>query len=903
MKKTFKKLLFMIVIMMIVITTGCTVTKFDLKAEGNVSTIEQGASVQLSVSVTNSVTYAVEEGDATVSKDGLLTCGETALVDSQIIVSATCDLGVAKLTLKVAQAYPTAIELVANSDVITKGQLVDLKVNFDPSYANGEEIIYEVIEGSEFAEVVDSKLKIKEEVLQEAIIGQKIVVKATTETTNLSDTVELLAVKAAVEKIEIVADKDVLVYDSSVKLDINYFPEIAGYNESCEFSISEGSEYVELNGDVLTIKDGAVEEEINGKTVVIKATLVSNDLITDEIVISLSEREKINIVVSDKTFIAGENATELLIPEAYDKDFNLLDLAVSDFTYTSNNEEVVKVGLNSGVLTPVGHGQAQITIKYQNSETVCDVYVIVIPEAIELNNLSTHVLSSRKYYYSIYETLAFDIEFTNDPLYKVTNSKLAYQFELLDEEGNVVETNETLATVENGEIKFNVTGDIRVTITTDSSLNGKNTTASEKSTSIIVSVNDGENIRTIEDLIRYSSSSYSGKACNILNNLKLTESSNFGFDDSRRYKGLTFKGDRFIYGNGYVFDTLDLPLSQSQVRSNDLFYFNVTGQSNTHTVQIHDLEIVGNYDLERKYVGNIEADKGKDGVNGSFYRAIYIGGNLNMNCGICEDLIISNLKVSSFYVGLRIDHTVNSYVTDINISQCTSNGIELNQNFITLNNIYVGQVGAFAIEMVPDDLVKEADGTIHGTAGHNYNQTPDTKLTGSITSTNFNNGKSTVYMQSLQLQGYTVADILMMIVSAKIQYVSQLAASQTGLTVEQCQMYFADLAYRCLFKNADPSQALINFFLLVFVNPTDEIFMGYNKGNKEHIFGTYSSDEEDGNMITLDQILEDALTTLISGGSYDDYKNYKYILSDLDLTTSLGVNLGEVIFVNESYNK
>ena len=95
------------------------------------------------------------------------------------------------------------------------------------------------------------------------------------------------------------------------------------------------------------------------------------------------------------------------------------------------------------------------------------------------------------------------------------------------------------------------------------------------------------------------------------------------------------------------------------------------------------------------------------------------------------------------------------------------------------------------------------------------------------------NGKSTAYMASLKLGEYTIPQILMMIVAGKIEYVSKIAASQTGLSVEECQMYFANLAYQCLFKDADAGQGLMNFFLLVFVDPTSDKFMGYNKGNKE----------------------------------------------------------------------
>ncbi len=903
MKKTFKFLSYALVVLAMITLVGCSIVKFELKTEGNVTTIEQGKSVQLLVKGSNTATYAVEEGEATVNTDGLLTCLDTAPIDSKIVVSATSDLGTAKLTLKVVQASATSIKLSADSKTIKKGQTVNLVVDFLPTNAKEEDVSYEVVKGDSFAEVKDGKLTIKEDAKQEDILGEVITIKATTNTTSLSDELEIEVVAASVEEIVLTSDSETLVFGSTLKFNVSYVPEFAGVNADYVLSVVEGNEFVEIIDNELCFKEDVKEEEINGKVVIVKVTLEGNENVFDELEVTLTEREKINIIASDKTIIAGENASELIIPEAYDKDFNLLDLSVNDFTYESTNEDVVKVGLNDGKLTPVGHGHAQITISYENSSTTCDVYVIVVPEAIELSGLNTHILKTRKYYYSMNETLEFAIEFTNNPVYKNTCNELVYKFELLDENNEVVETSDPIATVSENAITFNVEGNIRVTITTNSSLNDKNTEKYEKSTSIVVSVNDGVNIRTHEDLIKYSNDIYNGKAANFVNDIILTETANFGIDDAKRYEGLNLFGDRFLYGNGYQVNLLDLPLSDSQTRANSLFNFGIHGRENTHTVEIYDLELVGNYDLNRQYIGNNETDKGKDAYNGSFHRGITISANYAEQYGVCKDLIISNVKVSNFNVGLRISHAVDAYVSDISISQCTTNGIELNQNIITLNNIYVGQVGAFAIEMVPDDIVKEADGTLHGTAGLKFNETPDTKLTGSVSSVNFNNGKSTAYMASLKLGEYTIPQILMMIVAGKIEYVSKIAASQTGLSVEECQMYFANLAYQCLFKDADAGQGLMNFFLLVFVDPTSDKFMGYNKGNKEDLFGTYSSDEVDGNVITIDKILTDALNTLLSGGSYDAYKNYKYVLLDLDLTSSLGFNLGEVLVVNEAYNK
>lgn len=901
MNKNFKKVLkfFVCIIAMIMVVSlaGCARKNFELKATGDVTTIEPGASVQLYVNKKGSYDYAIVAGQATVSETGLLTCLENAEIDSQIIVSASTKRGSSQLTLTVKKGVNPAIELTADSKTIEKGQKVNLSVKF--SLTEEQDYEYKIISGDKFAEIKDDKLVIKEKSKLEDIVGEVIVIQVISADEKLVDEVQIEVVGG----IYLTANTTSLLFGDTAELTATCEPEFGGETATYTYSVVEGSEYVSLSGNVLKIKDGVTEAAINGQKAVVRVTLDSNPKVKADLEFNLFAKNSVDIVVSEKTFIAGENALEILLPEVYDKNLNLVDVNLSDFTFTSSNEDVVKIGERAGELVPVGHGQAEITVSYLDAQAVCDVYVIVVPEAVEFTNLSTQILTTHKYYYSIEEALAFEFEFIKDEVYKTSSTKVSYQFELLNKDGEVVESGDSVAKVTDAGIKFNTTGEIKVTVTTNSSLNGKNTEDIEVSTSIIVNVNDGLNIHTVSDLAKYADANYIGKAANFINDIKLTENENFGYDSSQRYNGLTLKGDRYFYGNGYAIDLLDLPLSEAQIRSNDLFYFNIDGKENKHTVEIYDLEIIGNYDLDEEYIGNVEADKGKDAYNGSFHRALSIGGSVESIHGICEGLVLSNLKVSNFNVGLRIDHIVDGYVTDINIAQCASNGIELNQNIITLNNIYVGQVGAFAIEMVPDDIIREADGTLHGTAGYGYNETPETKLTGTITSTNYNNGKSTAYMESLNLGGYTIPDILMMITAGKIQYVSALAAEKTGLSVEECQMYFADLAYRCLFKDADASQGLINFFLLVFVNPADETFMGYNKGNQEHIFGNYTSEEEDGNIISLDKILEESLYTLIQGGSYDNYKNYKYILIDLDLTSALGFNVGEVLIVNEAYEE
>lgn len=905
MKNTTKTILLSFVFVFMLILSGCLKDKLVLNVPNNVTSISQGETLQITTN-DEKAKFEVTQGFATIDATGLLTCNEEAEIGSKITVTATSSLGSAQISFIVTQAKVNRIQLNASSTTIKKGDSVTLSVNYYPTSAEKDEVTYEVINGSDFAKVENDQLTIKNDAVEADIIGKKIIVKATTKVTKVSDEIEIEVKEANIEAIELKTSNTTLIYGKSVELFVSFIP--AFKTGEYSLSIVEGAEYIDLIDHTLTIKESMDEATINAKKVTIRATLKENTNIYDDIEIILSEREKIDILVEDKNIIAGIQAVESLLPEAYDKEGNLLDLTVNDYTFTSSDTSILTIGEHDGKITPVGHGMATVSVKYQNSEAKCNIYVMVVPEAIDFNDLSVNTMKTHKYYYSYVEELEFNISLTTLSAYQTASTTLTYKFELLDESGNVVTSGDEVATVNEGKISFNKIGNVKVTITTNSSLNNKDTSSYEKSTSIIVAVNDGVNIRTVADLKSYAAGTYEGKAANFINDIYITATDNFGIDSANRYSSLEFFGDRYLYGNGYVVSTSKLELIKSTEKANDLFYFKGTSDP-YFTVEIYDLELVGIVDVMGQYMGELDAYKGQSLLEGSdlvvgFRRALRIGQNVEYDsCRPVKDLVISNVKVSGFYVGLRLDHVVDGYVTDINISQCLSNGIECNQNIITFNNMYVGQVGAFAIEMVPDDI-KKVDGVLKTCAGLNLDEAPKTTLTGYIDSTNFNNGKSTPYMSALSISGYTIPDILNMILNGKIQYAAQQAAALTGMTVEQCQTYLADLANKCIFKDGDAKTSLLNFFLLVFVDPTDEDFLGYNKGNKDKLFGTYESGEEDANMITIDQILTDAITTLATGGSYDAYKNYKYILLDLDLTsTQFGVNLGEVVIVNEAYTE
>ncbi len=914
MKMTFKSILITVTLLLILLITGCSTDRITLSAPNNATTISQGESMQL-VSNDQNAKYEISSGSAVIDANGLLKCNVDAEVGSKITILATSSIGTAKLVLTVTASKVTAIDLVADSETIKYGQSVELSVKYTPESALPEEVSYEIIQGAEFAEINEGVVTIKTSADPLAIIGEKIIVKATTKLTKVSDQVEIEVVKALVSELVLKSSSSVLAYGKQVTLSADFIPAFLQGSEEYQLSVVKGSDLVTLNDHVLEIVDGLADEAIKGQKVTLRCELVSNSAVFAEIEIALAEREAIDLYVEEKYIIAGVNQVEALLPKAYDEEGTLLsELTIADFSFVSDNENILTIDEN-GVITPVGHGKATVTVKlenhetYGNSQTTCDVYVMVVPEAIELIDLSSTIMSNRKYYYSNKETLSLNTELTIPSKYQSAATLLNYSFELLNDANEVIASGAEVAEVNDGQITFKQLGNVKVTVSTNSSLNAYNTAAYEKSTSIVVAVNDGYNIRTLADLQVYAANG-EGKAANIINDLYMTKDVNFGVDGANRYASLEFTGDRYLYGNGYIFSLKELELVKITDGENapDLFIFK-EGSESVYTVEIYDFEVLGIVDVNGQYSGNVEAFKGMSLLEGDkvaygYRRALRIGRNIRYGKYAVKDLVMSNVKVSGFEVGIRLEHIVDGYVTDINISQCLTNGIESNQNIITFNNIYVGQVGAFAIEMVPDDVSKNSTtGLLETCAGLNFNETPKTTLTGYIKSINYNNGQSTPYMSSLNLQGNTIPDIITMIVNQKVQGYAKYATTIQGntLTEQEWTNYLTGLVCQCLFKDADVSQKLINFFLLVFIDPTNANFAGFSEGNKNNLFGVYQSDEADGNMITVEQLLEGFISATLQGQTYTAYQNYKYIRLDLDLTAAGLFNLGETVVVNEAY--
>ncbi|MBE5758005.1 MAG: hypothetical protein E7345_03650 [Clostridiales bacterium] len=726
----------------------------------------------------------------------------------------------------------------------------------------------------------------------DAEIGSEIVVVAKVGEV-LSNQISVGVVHLMPSEISLIPSNDKIAIGGKVEFTIEATPNYSSYS-NYSLKILSGDDIAEIVDGVLKIKDGVTGEEAEGKEIEVKAILSDSNISATTKIEVVSAEKVTSVIAKNKNIIAGKNAIEKIEPSAYNEAGYLLETASGDYSYSSSDETICTVGANTGVVSPKGHGECEITITYLNGvSSKCKVFVMVPPENISIDNINSYINDKRSIDFGLSGTLNLNVKATNKVGYLSSSDMYNYKFELVDDDYNVLESGDSVAVIEKGKVKFKKTGVVKVTITTNSSLNNVKTDMYEKSTFVYINVNNGLNVYSVAQLKEYAKDENAGKVCNILSDIYLDKDNNFGIVGGSKYSPLYLKGDRKINGNGYMISSQRLPLLASNTTGNDMLYFIQLTNNTPFSVEVNNLEVVGCGGVNGLYNGEVSEDMGKKIIseNGNYVntyrRAIRLQGNEYKNIdtmgkSYIKSAILNNVKVSGFNTGLRIEHVVDGYLNDIVVNNCFANGIESNQNIMTINNLTVGQVGAFAIEMTPDDIANLSTNP-SGTAGKNYNETSTLTMTGSIDSNNYNNGGSTPYMTGITARlGYSIPTIIEGVAS---NLIGEIGGNDSELKTKMSTVVNE------ISKN---EEGKMNFYLLIFIAPGTT---SYTKGNTENIFGKYSSDTSVGNNINMREVLENVAKDV----NYTGYKDYKYTTIDLD-TGALGYgNIGQIVIVNESY--
>ncbi len=849
------------VLLVCLMLTGCgKKPSLELSSDNNVYEIAPGGSLQLNVEKHNiedgTIEFEIAGTDqASVSPQGVLTVGTGITVGTVVKVTAKIgDVKSNQVSVNVVDLLPQSIDLVASNTKFVKGGSITFNLDVNPAYATVKDYTLAIVGGT--------------------------------------------------------AQND-----------------------------------VELNEGVLTVKAASSNEDVIGKTVIVRATLVGDNTKTDEVEIKIIDNRAVaNISANPVTFVAGQPAA--INVDSFDADDHETVIDMEAITFTSNNTNIVEVD-GEGNLVAKGHGSAVVTINYAGKTTTCNVNVIVAPEAIELAKINTVDVTNNEYflnggtlYYSSVDPL--NLEFTAKNHAYEDRCTTSFTYDWSHYVGGALQNsgaNVATKTANGYEIKPGITGDVRVKVTTYSTIGGRQ--VAEKSMTLNLNVNTGINVDTVAQFKAYANQE-TNTVVNVLGNLYLTETENFGVESNDGWATLRMYGDRYINGNGWALSCEYLPLRTNNTDANDFLQFHYDDRPGATlkpiTVQIRDLSIVGVIDATAAYTGALkEYDayrsfgamlNSEAGIKMAYDRGLMIrGGDYNYDkdknqedytaASYGKDVVLDNVKVSGFEMGIRLGHLVNARLSDVFVDKCFANGIESNQNTMTVHNLEIGKVGAFGIEIVPDDIRGAFTATPSGTAGVGYNETPEIKFTGTFTSNNFTNGVDTPYMQGLasMLGGIagggemTMVQLVQALVDGNVDGI--LASSGQSENDALADIMTKTALSTLLGKNGN-GETVVDLYTLIFINKADGgKFLEYDGGNvpnpnneNKRPICEYTFEADDSGIINMQTLLINIATAASQGKTYDAYKACKYIEVDIDTngTQVEGNNYGQAIMKNLAYD-
>lgn len=828
--------------------TGCKADKsIKIWQADNITEVKRDQELVISmeqVKVNLSNIDFVVEGSAVITNDGKLKVNKDAEVNSTIKVYAKSDVDNVKsntLTLIVVDLLPSSISVQATTSNLTLKGKIDLSIQTNPSFATVNEVTYSV-DKPNLVEIVDGKLQIKSSVTE--------------------------------------------IVDGAMQVKDEY-------------------------------KDLLVDNET---TFTVTAKLNANNAITASKTFTYKVLQEIDTIFVNNSVIDVKNQSSASLNiTSYNLEDVRVDAPMSNFQFESADPSVATI-TTDGKIVAHKHGKTMITVTYTGDSSVnasCYVYIVATPNEIQIDTtkFSTYISTKKELSYSKLDTTPLELylkgtELGSNSNIVETSQKFDYTF---SNENN--DPSEQIATYDGNKITFLKTGDVTIKAKSNSKIDGLSadempSTIVEKELVITVHVNEGVNIRTLAELKAFSLNPNETTA-NMLCDLNMTATDNFNnktLDGTESYNGLTFTGDRYINGNGYKFTTDSLPYNEDSITANskgsDLFTFTSKTANTPFDVQISNWSLFGAIQVTgahtKQPLSAVHTEQTRTNI--VFNRGIWIKGDQvedhktsTDECGksYVKNMKLDNVEIANFWVGLRISHAVDGMIQNSYVHDCFGNGIESVQNIMTLHNLHLGQVGAFGIEVTPDDMINQSTENPQGTAGANYDQTQHLSFTGTIESDNYNNG-TTPYMQGLNsqissLSGGKISSMSAMISAVNGQVIKAIL-DESGLegdALATAQQHLETLLYRCLFKDGQANGEM-NFYTLIFVNPVD--ITDYKKGNQESKFAQFD------NIKNVNDILIDYAKNHSDQlpENYTGCENDQYLLMDLG-------ELGQIIMVNQAY--
>lgn len=681
-----------------------------------------------------------------------------------------------------------------NVTTLKPGQSVQLLT--DAKDDQKDKVSFSITDGDEIADVSATGLLSIEE---EANPGEKVKVVALYEQKAASNELEITVSSINLTSITATANKTEVTAGGFVSLNYTVAP-VNTTEKNIVWQIVEGSDIASLSGSTLLVSDTAT----SGSVIKVKAVggNVSSNII--EITVGLASSEILTVTIQDEVTIDFDSTNNSKVITANVFNANFEPVANKNVTFEiREGQENVSISTSGYdcTLSVIGHGSAILRATLDNGaydETVINAIKapeqILLPEVMQTKSNITYAVaknSSIPYAVSVTGTnVCEDVEYTFSKL-----------------EGNQYVEGD-FGTYNNGQITFTQTGTILVS--------AKSTAGSVRvpSASQMFEVNEGINVGTYEELqATITSPSYTGTPVNIVN---MTKHSTYGYDivpsfilnnqqsitNQMNAQMKVTAGRLNLNGNGYKINISGMKYFADATDNYGSFLYvygsAVSGNTQAdHYVIIKNLKMESNTPIEGS-VGDASYSEslvsGKT-LKGAFRRGIQVGNGDYVS----YDVDFDNVEITKFQVAMRINHAVNSTISNTRVSNCFSNGIEINASIITLSNMNYGPCGGPGIEVTPDDC---------NLAGLNFDKNQQVTFDGTIETTNINAGNTPYFTLVGQDLGMSVTQVVNGLISQYSETQrSNVAQDHNGNT--DCLMFIALMFNN--FSSSTPNSSEITY--------------------------------------------------------------------------------------------
>lgn len=735
----------------VVIFTATHVTKkgeapaadptYEITAGTDIATIE-GNKLTISTTAKHGDTITV------VAKSGELTSNT---------VTVTVNIPENSLSIQASKQTAVREEIVSIAVALTEnGQAVGT-----------DDVVLTVTKGAEAATLVGTQLTIKADAAHGTVIELVATYKEMT-----SNTITV-TVDVPVSSITAASSVSSVLPGGHATLQYTLAP--IGAAGSVEWAITEGADHAVIAGNALLVNSGVpfgTQIKVQAKC----GEIVSNTL-TFTVGDANSAEYYINLSNSTLTVDRNGSAATVLSADIYNYHMQPVTDKTLQFEVIEGAELLaLNTSGNTCTFTALGHGNAVVRVSVEGTNTAetVTVKVIVPPDAVKLPEMFAE---RQGYVYNVSminpgTNLADRIPFMASVLGNNVCTTLKYTF--AHEDGT---TGNEVATWGDGKITFLKAGRVTVTVSSDSG------SRNETVATYTFNVNRGYNVRNYAELkALLESAGYNGEIINVVVTDKPVGATSYtyGYDlvpptalkpaEEQGWQDVMWSTHISVHnknvhinGNKHKIDAHELRV----IPKSELDALNAQGQSLSYIPALINIlpqaadpaQIAGRqhsakvFDLG--FIGNVPVDFPAENLSG--YRP-WGGINTGLVIGSADYQVVYHIEVSGitasrFNVGIRFRHTVgDATVSNLNVYNCFSNGIETEASILTFGNLTFGKCGAAGMEMVPSNSTA---------AGDRFDQHQRITFAGVIDTTqNLNNGQ-TVYFNNYNLSGVTVPQVLL----------------------------------------------------------------------------------------------------------------------------------------------